>query len=54
MTLMCQSDIGVFSFRHFEGVDGYWPDYATTHTCRNFEKIRGWAMSKAVVWTDEN
>ncbi|KEZ43103.1 Aminobutyraldehyde dehydrogenase [Scedosporium apiospermum] len=46
------SDIGVFSFRHFEGSEGHWPDYATTHTCRNFDKIREWATENAVALTE--
>ena len=51
---MCQSDIGVFTFRLYPEYgyadDDYWPDFSTLHTCRNFEDIRTWAIEKTVAW----
>ena len=48
MNLMCQSDIGIFTFRLYPEYgyadDDYWPDFSTLHTCRNFEDIRTWAI----------
>jgi len=54
MNLMCQSDIGVFTFRLYPEYgyadDDYWPDFSTLHTCRNFEDIRTWAIEKTIAW----
>ena len=51
---MCQSDIGIFTFRTYPEYgyesDDYWPDFSTMHTCRNFEDIRKWAIQKTVAW----
>ncbi|AEO71899.1 uncharacterized protein THITE_2058307 [Thermothielavioides terrestris NRRL 8126] len=54
MNLMCQADIGVFTFKLYPelGDDDPWPDFSTLHTCRNFEDIRNWARSRAVTWDD--
>lgn len=52
--LMCQSDIGVFTFKLFPEYgfpdDDYWPDFNTWHTCRNFEAVRAWAVEHTVAW----
>lgn len=48
MSLMCQSDVGVFTYKHYEGIDGRWPDLNTLHTCRNFNAIRDWAAEHTV------
>ncbi|KAI1085723.1 hypothetical protein F5B20DRAFT_575231 [Whalleya microplaca] len=46
--VMCQGDIGVFSF-HYPFNDGDpWPNYSTSHTCRNFDSIRQWAVDHTV------
>jgi hypothetical protein len=52
MNLMCQADIGVFTFTVYPelGDDDPWPDFSTLHTCRNFDGIRDWARSRAVTW----
>ncbi len=54
MNLMCQSDIGIFTFRLYPeygyDMDDYWPDFSTLHTCRNFEDIRAWAVDHTVAW----
>ncbi|KAF4461028.1 hypothetical protein FALBO_12176 [Fusarium albosuccineum] len=52
-SLMCQSDIGVFTFKHYEGFEGHWPDFSTLHTCRNFDTIRDWAFENAVAFGNE-
>ncbi|KAH6854780.1 hypothetical protein B0I37DRAFT_39517 [Chaetomium sp. MPI-CAGE-AT-0009] len=54
MNLMCQADIGVFTFKVYPelGDDDPWPDFSTLHTCRNFEGIRDWARGRAVTWDD--
>ncbi|CAK7207412.1 hypothetical protein SEUCBS139899_010222 [Sporothrix eucalyptigena] len=52
--LMCQSDIGIFTFKLFPEYgfadDDYWPDFNTLHTCRNFEAVRAWAVEHTVAW----
>ncbi|EHA54043.1 hypothetical protein MCOR27_006993 [Pyricularia oryzae] len=54
MNLMCQSDIGMFTFRLYPEYgyadDDYWPDFSTLHTCRNFEDIRQWAIDNTASW----
>jgi hypothetical protein len=47
---MCQSDIGIFTMRPYEGLEGPWPDFSTYHTCRNFDEILEWGISHAVTW----
>jgi len=46
--VMCQGDIGVFSFNYPFNDGDPWPDYSTPHTCRNFESIRQWAVDHTV------
>ncbi|EJT81737.1 hypothetical protein GGTG_01712 [Gaeumannomyces tritici R3-111a-1] len=54
LNLMCQSDIGIFTFRLFPEYgladDDWWPDFSTKHTCRNFEDIRKWGRDNTVSW----
>ncbi|KAL2137767.1 hypothetical protein VTI28DRAFT_8324 [Corynascus sepedonium] len=54
MNLMCQADVGVFTFKVYPelGDDDPWPDFSTVHTCRNFDDIRDWARGRAVTWDD--
>ncbi len=54
MNLMCQSDIGVFTFKIYPelGDDDPWPEFSTLHTCRNFDGIRDWARGRAVTMDD--
>ncbi|RKU41769.1 hypothetical protein DL546_003356 [Coniochaeta pulveracea] len=58
LNLMCQSDIGVFTFHDFpeladDGIEGDWPDFETQHVCRNFEAIRKWTNANAVAFTHD-
>ncbi|KAI1368518.1 hypothetical protein F5Y08DRAFT_267010 [Xylaria arbuscula] len=46
--VMCQGDVGVFSFNYPFNDGDPWPDYSTPHTCRNFESIRQWAVDHTV------
>ncbi|KAF2727229.1 hypothetical protein EJ04DRAFT_393297, partial [Polyplosphaeria fusca] len=49
--IMCQSDTNVFPFRYpfRPEVDPTpWPDYSSARTCRNFEKIREFAINHGV------
>ena len=50
---MCQSDIGVFPFKNYDGFEGHWPDFSTLHVCRNFDAIRDWAFKNAVAFGNE-
>ncbi|PBP17329.1 hypothetical protein BUE80_DR011895 [Diplocarpon rosae] len=46
--VMCQGDVNVFAFR-FPFDDGDpWPDYTTPRVCRNYERIRDWAVAHTV------
>ncbi|KAK1976219.1 hypothetical protein LZ30DRAFT_693034 [Colletotrichum cereale] len=55
LNLMCQSDIGVFTFKMYPDlpVEGHWPDFSTLHTCRNFNDIRNWALIHSVTFEDD-
>ncbi|KAI1816765.1 hypothetical protein GGS20DRAFT_536118 [Poronia punctata] len=46
--VMCQGDVGVFSFNYPFGGGDPWPDYSTPRVCRNFESIRQWAVDHTV------
>ncbi|KAH9887534.1 hypothetical protein F4778DRAFT_431325 [Xylariomycetidae sp. FL2044] len=46
--IMCQGDVGVFSFDFPYGDGDPWPNYSTPRTCRNFESIRQWAVDHTV------
>ncbi|KAI1117119.1 hypothetical protein F5Y14DRAFT_404880 [Nemania sp. NC0429] len=46
--VMCQGDIGVFSFNYPFNDGDPWPNYSTPHTCRNFESIRQWGVDHTV------
>jgi len=48
MNLMCFTDVNVFTFHPREGKEGYWPDYESHHVCRDFERVRKWAVENAV------
>lgn len=48
MNLQCQSDVGVVTFREMSGLGSPSPDFSTWHTCRNFDKVRDWAMENAI------
>jgi len=46
--VMCQADTNVFPFR-FPFNDGDpWPDYSSPRMCRNYEKVRDWAVEHGV------
>ncbi|KAF2005670.1 hypothetical protein P154DRAFT_483134 [Amniculicola lignicola CBS 123094] len=46
--VMCQADTNVFPFR-FPYEDGDpWPDYSSPRMCRNYEKVRDWAVEHGV------
>ncbi|KAF2849478.1 hypothetical protein T440DRAFT_519068 [Plenodomus tracheiphilus IPT5] len=52
MNLMCLSDVNVFTFAEVEGREGWWPDYESEHVCRDFERIREWAVENGVPEAD--
>lgn len=45
---MCQGDVNVFAFRFPFGDGDPWPDYTTPHVCRNYDRIRTWAVEHTV------
>ncbi|KAF2771673.1 hypothetical protein EJ03DRAFT_308444 [Teratosphaeria nubilosa] len=54
-TLMCHADVSPISFHiNVPASTGIFPRLATTHTCRNFEKIQDWAKAhRARNWSFE-
>lgn len=43
-TLMCHSDVTPTVFHVGMNGDGIFPKLAATHTCRNFDKVKQWAL----------
>ncbi|KAF2821179.1 hypothetical protein CC86DRAFT_411477 [Ophiobolus disseminans] len=48
MNLMCFADVNVFTFHPRQGSEGFWPDYESEHVCRDFERVRRWAVENGV------
>ncbi|MCJ1334066.1 hypothetical protein MMC10_010773 [Thelotrema lepadinum] len=48
LNLQCTSDVGVFSLYMIEGDPLAWPQLNSQHTCRNFDKVRQWAVDHSV------
>ncbi|PYI28115.1 hypothetical protein BP00DRAFT_309233, partial [Aspergillus indologenus CBS 114.80] len=42
LSLQCQADLTLIPFKWVSGYLEPWPDFRTTHQCKNFEKIREW------------
>lgn len=50
---MCASDLGATYWRWEEEAKMWNVDMRTTHTCRNFEDIREWAVGRNLLDWDE-
>ncbi|OJD40411.1 uncharacterized protein BKCO1_100052 [Diplodia corticola] len=49
MKVMCEADVGVILYQEQPGDDGKLePDYETQHVCRNWNKVREWAVTHKV------
>lgn len=49
LKLMCEADVGVVLYNDLPGPNGKMePDYETKHTCRNWDKVRDWAIENKV------
>jgi len=46
--IQCNADVGVFTFYLLEGDPLPWPELNTNHMCRNFDKVREWALDNSV------
>jgi len=46
--IQCSADIGVFTFYMLEGDPLPWPELNSDHQCRNFDKVRDWALEHSV------
>jgi len=44
----CNADVGVFTFYLLEGDPLPWPELNTYHQCRNFDRVREWALDNSV------
>ena len=47
MTLECHADVGLITFSEVEG-KGWQPDFAQWRVCRDYEKVRDWAVERVV------
>jgi hypothetical protein len=48
LNIQCQADIGVFTLYMVEGDPLAWPRLNSNHQCRNFDRIREWALDHSV------
>ncbi|KAL1652305.1 hypothetical protein SLS58_000432 [Diplodia intermedia] len=49
MKVMCEADVGVILYQEQPGDDGkFEPDYQTQHVCRNWNRVREWAVTHKV------
>lgn len=49
LNIQCHGDIGMFTFYMLEGDPLPWPELdQSTHVCRNFDKIRDWALTNSI------
>jgi hypothetical protein len=48
LNLQCNADVGLFTFYMLEGDPLPWPELNSWHTCRNFDKVRDWALENSV------
>lgn len=45
-TIMCHGDMTPVHVHHWESVDRWSPDFESTHTCRNFDKLLHWSLER--------
>jgi len=48
MNIQCTADIGLYTFYMLPGDPLPWPELNSWHTCRNFDKVRDWALDNSV------
>jgi len=48
MNIQCNADIGVFTFYLLPGDPLPWPELHSYHQCRNFDRVRDWALENSV------
>ncbi|KAL2060127.1 hypothetical protein VTL71DRAFT_9949 [Oculimacula yallundae] len=46
--LTCTADIGLVTAVWVDGYSEPYPDFSTQHQCRNFDKIREWALDRSL------
>ncbi len=44
--VMCNADISPVTHRWFESVQTSGPDFHTTHTCRDFDRLLDWSLER--------
>ena len=44
--LTCNADVGLYTAVWVKDYNEPYPDFNTQHTCRNFDKIRDWALNQ--------
>ncbi|MCJ1233598.1 hypothetical protein MMC14_001556 [Varicellaria rhodocarpa] len=48
LNTQCNADIGMFTFYMVPDDPLAWPELNSWHKCRNFDKVRGWAVDHSV------
>jgi hypothetical protein len=48
LNTQCHADIGLFTFYMVEGDPLAWPELNSWHKCRNFDRVRDWAVQHSV------
>jgi len=46
MSLQCNADVSLLTFKWIKNYSLPWPDFRSYHTCRNFDDILEWAREK--------
>ena len=47
--LMCDADVGLMPMYWVKKHDHPWPDFSTTHKCRNFDDVLDWVDKNQVI-----
>lgn len=48
INLLCNADAGIIPFKWVENYQRPLPDFSTTHKCRDWEGVLGWARKKEI------
>ncbi|KAH7418596.1 hypothetical protein BKA64DRAFT_204128 [Cadophora sp. MPI-SDFR-AT-0126] len=48
MNVECNADVGVFTFYMMDGDPLPWPELNSFHQCRNFDRVKEWAIDNSV------
>jgi hypothetical protein len=53
MSLQCNADVSIVTFKWIANYSLPWPDFRTTHQCRNWDTLLDWVKERQVDMTGE-